>query len=298
MTDTNSNDDTNTDERSLPYYSGDVRIEGEQLDLLLTLLDTPAPSGFEEPAADVVIAWAEQWADEVHTDPVGNVVVTVNPGADGPRTMLTGHIDEIGFITTRIDSKGLLHFEQVGGWDLTVPSGQRVRVLTADGPLIGTVGKLPPHQLKDRTKAPTLKDIWIDVGAATADEAKQLVRIGDPIVLDTKPHVYDNRRVLSRSADDRIGAFIALESARRLKGVTGAPEIVVLCATAEEIGCVGALSGTFNVAPNEAIAIDVTWTSDVPGDHTDDSDVGKGPAVTLGAAARTRIGRELIEVGS
>lgn len=303
-----SNTDTGTgtgtdgdskDQRKLPYYQGDVRIDGAQLDMLLKLLDTPAPSGFEEPAAEVVTAWAREWADDVHTDPVGNVIVTVNKGAAGPRTMLTGHIDEIGFIVTRIDDKGLLHFEQVGGWDLTVPIGQRVRVLTGDDGrdvLVGTVGKLAPHQLKDRSKAPTLKDMWIDIGAATGDEARSMVRVGDPIVLDTTPHVFANRRVVSRSADDRIGAFIALEAARRLAGVEGAPEVVVLCATAEEIGCVGALSGTYHVNPDEAIAIDVTWTSDVPGDHADDSHVGKGPSVTIGAAARTRIARELIDI--
>ncbi|MCW2926827.1 MAG: peptidase family protein, partial [Thermoleophilia bacterium] len=94
--------------------------------------------------------------------------------------------------------------------------------------------------------------------------------------------------------DDRIGAFIALEAARRAAGSD--VEVVALCSTREEIGCVGAMPGTYGVDPDEAIAIDVTWTSDVPGDHAEDTLVGKGPSVTFGAATRARIGRELVEI--
>ena len=291
-------DDTATsgsaDKRTVPYYSGDVRVEGDSLDFLLRLLDTPAPSGFEEPAAALVAEYAKEWADDVRVDAIGNVHVTVNKGASGPRVMLTGHIDETGFVVTRIDDKGLLRFEQVGGWDLSVPVGQRGRILTRQGTVLGTVGKLAPHQMKDRAKAPTIKDIWIDVGASTAAEAKALVRIGDPIVLDTTPHVFPNRRVMSRSVDDRIGAFIALETARRSAGSD--VEVVAMCATREEIGCIGAMPGTYGADPDEAIAIDVTWTSDVPGDHAEDSDVGKGPSITFGATTRARIGHELVAI--
>lgn len=291
MSDDNSEKD---DERALPYYAGDVRIEGEQLDFLMRLLDTPAPSGFEEPAAEIVKEYAQSWADDVHVDPIGNVHVTVNKDVAGPRLMLTGHIDEIGFIVTRINEKGLLHFEQIGGWDLDVPIGQRVRILTRSDVILGTVGKLAAHQLKDRTKAATLKDMWIDIGAASKDEAAELVRIGDPLVLDTKPHLFANRRIMSRSVDDRIGAFIALEVARKVKG-RGA-QVVAMCATREEIGCIGAMPGAYGAQPDEAVAIDVTWTSDVPGDHAEDSEVGKGPSITFGATTRARISRDLLDV--
>lgn len=285
-------DDGDDEKRPLPWYGGDVRIEGRAEEVLLELLDTPAPSGFEEPAAEIVAAYAREWADDVRIDTIGNVHVTVNRGAEGPRVMLTGHIDEIGFIVTRIEDSGLIRFEQVGGWDLSVPVGQRVLVLTRDGLLPGTVGKLAPHQMKERAKAPTLKDIWIDIGCATGDEARAMVRVGDPIVIDSKPHVFPNRRVMTRSADDRIGAFIALEAARRSAGA--GVEVVALCATREEIGCIGAGPGTVGVDPDEAVAIDVIWTSDVPGDHTDEVEVGKGPAVTFGATTRASITRALI----
>lgn len=282
------------DERPLPWYSGEVRIEGDSLDFLLRLLDTPAPSGFEEPAAELVAEYAREWADDVQIDAIGNVHVVVNRGASGPRVVLEGHIDEIGFLVTRVDKGGLLRFEQVGGWDLSVAAGQRVRVLTDDGPRLGTIGKLAPHQMKERSKAPTQRELWIDIGVATKEEAAELVRVGDPIVLDTRPHVFGNRRVMSRSVDDRIGAFIALEAARRSRGAD--VEVVALCATREEIGCVGAMPGVYGADPDEAIAIDVTFTSDVPGEHPDDIEVGKGVVVGIGAATRVRISRELLAI--
>ena len=209
--------------------------------------------------------------------------------------MVTGHIDEIGFVVTRIDDKGLLRFEQVGGWDLSVPAGQRVRVLTRDGVRRrhGRQARAAPDE-GPREGARRSRTCGSTSASRTATRRSELVRIGDPIVLDTTPHVFANRRVMSRSVDDRIGAFIALEVARRAKGSD--VEVVALCATREEIGCVGAMPGTYGADPDEAIAIDVTWTSDVPGDHAEDSDVGKGPTVTFGAATRARIGRELVAI--
>lgn len=286
-------DEDEQEARAVPYYDGDVRIEGAALDFLMRLLDTPAPSGFEEPAAQLVSEYAAGWADDVQTDAIGNVHVVVNRGARGARVLLEGHIDEIGFLVTRIEKSGLLRFEQVGGWDLAIAAGQRVRVLTRDGVVLGTVGKLSPHQLRDRSKAPALRDLWIDIGAVDGDDARATVRVGDPIVLDATPHVFANRRLMSRSVDDRIGAFIALEAARRSAGAD--VEVIALCATREEIGGHGAMPGAFGADPDEAIAVDVTFTSDVPGDHAEDIEVGKGPVVTFGATTRARIGRELVE---
>jgi len=122
------------------------------------------------------------------------------------------------------------------------------------------------------------------------------LRIGDPIVLDTAPHMFDNRRVMSRSVDDRIGAFIALEVARMAQGSD--VEVIALCSTREEIGCIGVMPGTYGADPDEAIAIDVTFTSDVPGDHTEEAEVGKGPVVIIGATASVRIAREVIAIAA
>ena len=270
------------------------QLDSAQLDLLLRLLDTPAPSGYEQPVADVFASAAASFA-EVESDAVGNQYAIVNRGASR-RVMIAGHLDEIGFVVTRIDSKtGLIRFEPIGGWSPELVMGQRIRVMTESGPLPGHIGCLPVHQTYDHKRThPKLKDMWIDVGAVDGDEANELVRIGDPIVLDATPHVYANRRVLSRSADNRIGIFIALQVARACVGDD--VEVIALGSVSEETTQFGAEVAAYRTEPDAAIVVDVTWTSDVPGDHGEDISVGKGPVISFGAAARSRNGAALLEV--
>lgn len=269
-----------------------TRLDDDAVGFLLDLLDTPAPSGFEGPAADAFARYGNAFAG-VSTDPVGNVTATVNAGASR-RVALVGHLDEIGFIVTGFNSHGQLAFEGIGGWDTAVPVGQRVRVLAIDGVRIGTVGRLATHQIErgDR-RLPELKDLWIDIGAADRDAARELVRIGDPVVMDARPHAYPNRRVMSRSADNRLGCFVALEAARRCIGLD--VEVVAVGVVCEETSGHGARTAAWSLRPDEACVIDVTPTSDVPGTHEEDVVVDGGPVITFGATTRARIGAELVD---
>lgn len=270
-----------------------VEIEGDALAFLMELIDTPAPSGFEEPAAAVWRAYAESFS-EVQRDSVGNSYAIVNKGAT-PRFMVTGHLDEIGLIVTKIDDKGFIRATNIGGWDIGVLIGQRVRILSEEEVVFGSIGRGAIHQIEveARKKMPKLKDLWIDIGAEDGDDARARVRVGDPIVLDAAPIQLNGNRLMSRSLDDRLGAFIALEVARKLKGES--VEVTALGATQEETGHAGALTGTYTTAPDVAIAIDVTASSDTPAGldgHT--LELGKGPIVTRGASTTTTVSDGLI----
>ncbi len=144
---------------------------------------------------------------------------------DGPFVAVVGHIDEIGLIVHHIDDDGFLWFTGVGGWDPIILVGQRVEIATRDGAVPGVVGKKPIHLLKDdeRKKAPELKDLHIDIGAKDGDEARSLVRIGDVAVIAGEPVELPNGRVVSRSMDNRLGCFVALEAARLVAEAGGAP---------------------------------------------------------------------------
>jgi len=153
---------------------------------LIDYCDTPAPSGFEGPAADVWCARARAMgATDVSIDTVGNAHAIFNAGA-GPRVLLTSHLDEIGFVVTRIVDEGVLRFQPIGGWDRAVVAGQRVRVITREGVLRGIISRSSVHMLSaaDREKSPKLSDLWIDVGAADKAACAAPVRIGDPVVID------------------------------------------------------------------------------------------------------------------
>ena len=179
------------------------------------LLDTPGPSGFESAPARV---WREEAAAfaTVTTDVAGNSMAEVRPDGS-PAILLAGHIDEIGLIVTYLDDEGFIYVNGIGGWDPQVLVGQRLRFLGRHGDVIGVVGKKPIHLIKadEREKAVKLTDLWVDIGAASRAEAEERVTVGDAAVIDSRTIELPNDLIVSRSIDNRIGAFIVLEALRR-----------------------------------------------------------------------------------
>jgi putative aminopeptidase FrvX len=205
------------------------------VDFLKRLLDTPGPSGYEAAPARV---WREEAARfaEVRGDVAGNSIATVE-GKGGPTIMLAGHIDEIGVIVTYIDDDGYVYIGPIGGWDPQVLVAQRIRFLGPKGDVFGVIGKKPIHLMKpeDREKASKLTDLWVDIGAASRAEAEAVLSVGDAGVIDARALELPNGRLVSRSIDDRIGAFIVLEALRRYAKKPGKARVVAVATTQEEI---------------------------------------------------------------
>jgi putative aminopeptidase FrvX len=252
-------------------------------EFLKRLLSTPGPSGYEEAAAKVWRGEAEKFA-EVRGDRMGNSFATIGAGGS-PGVMLAGHIDEIGVMVTHIEDNGLLRFTGVGGWDSQVLVGQRIRLLTGGNDVVGVIGKKAIHVMEpdERKKVSQIKDLWIDIGAKDSGEAKSMVRIGDVGVIDQDLIELPNGRIASRSVDNRMGAFVALEAVRLLfeEENVGA-EIVAVACVQEEIGLYGARGAAFGLDPDAAIAVDVTHATDTPGvsknEHGDHA-LGSGPVI-------------------
>jgi putative aminopeptidase FrvX len=256
---------------------------------LRKLLTAPGPSGYEQAPAAVFREAASAFA-EVTYDSVGSTVAKVPGTGDGRSVAIVGHIDEIGLIVHHIDDDGFLWFTGVGGWDPVILVGQRVEVATRDGAVPGVVGKKPIHLLKtdeDRKKVPELKQLHIDIGAKDGDEARSMVRVGDVAVIAGEPVELPNRRVVSRSLDNRLGCYVALEAARLVADAGGAPGDFYATAVAqEEITFAGARTTAYSLRPDVAIAVDVTFATDAPG--TEEKELGKhrfgsGPVLTRGS---------------
>jgi putative aminopeptidase FrvX len=252
------------------------------------LLSTPGPSGYEGAAAEVWREEARGFA-EVRGDRMGNSLATIGAGG-GPRVMLAGHIDEIGVIVTHIDEGGRLRFTGIGGWDPQVLVGQRIRFLGRDGDVFGVVGKKPIHLMKqeDREKASKLTDLWVDVGSASRGETEERLSVGDAGVIDARAMEFPNGRLVSRSIDDRIGAFVVLEALRRYAEKPGAARVVAVATTQEEIAWHGggALVCANCVNPQMAIVVDVSFATDHPGmekKELGDHRMGSGPIISRGA---------------
>jgi putative aminopeptidase FrvX len=263
-------------------------------DTLRRLLTAPGPSGYEQPAAAVFREAASAFADIAY-DSVGSSVARVKGTGDGPFVAVVGHIDEIGLIVHHIDDDGYLWFSGVGGWDPVILVGQRVDVCTRDGHIPGVVGKKPIHLLKDeeRKQAPELRSLHIDIGAKDGDDARSRVRIGDVAVIAGEPVDLPNNRFVSRSMDNRLGCFVALEAARLVAEGGGAPGDVAAVAVAqEEITFGGARTTAYSLEPDIAVVVDVTFATDAPG--TDEKEIGRhkfgsGPVITRGSTLHPEV---------
>jgi putative aminopeptidase FrvX len=269
-------------------------------DLLRALLTAPGPSGYEGAPASVWREAAQGFA-EVDGDTLGSSTARVAGTGDGPRLALIGHIDEIGLVVTHIDDKGYLYFTGVGGWDWQILVGQRVELVTRDGRLPGVVGKKPIHLLEqdDRKKVADVKDLHIDIGAKDGDEARDLVRIGDVAVIAGEPVGLPNDRVVSRSLDNRLGAFVIHEAARLVGEAGGAPgDVVAVAAVQEEITFAGARTTAFALDPQVAIVVDVTHATDAPGveaKQLGEHALGSGPVIDRGSTINPAVFELLYE---
>jgi putative aminopeptidase FrvX len=264
-------------------------LSAEAIAFLKRLLDAPGPSGFETLAGRSWRTEAETFADRVTTDVAGNCLAEVNP-TGSPTILLDGHIDEIGVIVQYIDDEGFVYISPIGGWDPQVLVGQRIRFIAAPGDVIGVVGRKPIHLIKrdDREHAAKFTDLWVDVGGHNRAEVESRLAVGDPGVIDSKAHDFPGNRIVSRSIDDRIGAFAALEALRRYAHQPGAARVVAAATTQEEIAWTGggALVAANSIRPRMAIVLDVTHASDMPGlekKELGDVRLGGGPVLGRGA---------------
>jgi putative aminopeptidase FrvX len=257
------------------------------------LLEAPGPSGFEaEPAA----VWrdAAQGFAAVTTDAMGSSIARV-PAGDGAAVLgLFGHVDEIGLIVTHVDENGFLAFRGLGGWTAEVLVGQRVEILTRDGRVAGVIQAERDPARREEKKAVELKHLHIDIGARGREDAARAVRPGEPAVLAPAPVALLNGRLAARALDNRLGAYIALEAARRIAEAGESRWAVAAVATVqEEVGdFLGARTTAYALRPSVAIAIDVTPATDVPGGDAKEQGeqrLGTGAAVLRGPGSDVRL---------
>jgi putative aminopeptidase FrvX len=266
-------------------------------ELLDRLLRAPAPSGHEGPASAV---WREAASfATLETDRIGSSIARVGDGR--PLVAVVGHIDEIGLAVTHVDEKGFAYFTPIGGWDAQILVGQRVEIQARDGAVPGVVGRRPIHLLKEdqRKKAVELEGLHIDLGAADREEALGMIRIGDPAVIAAAPVPLVGERLVSRSMDNRLGAYVALEVARRAHERGTFPgSIAGVAAAQEEIGLHGAKTSAYALEPDIAVVVDVTHATDAPGvdeKETGRHPLGSGPVVGRGSTLSPRVFELLAE---
>lgn len=262
------------------------------------ILETPSPSGFENPLQQVVRVYAAEFADEVTTDVHGNVMAVRNPGAP-MRVMLAGHGDQIGLIVSHVDDKGFLYILAIGGWDPQMLVGQRMVVWTESGPVVGVIARKPIHLLteEERKQVPKLKDLWLDIGAADKEEAEKMVRIGDPVTVELTVQEMPNRRVAAPAMDDKCGLWVVMEALRRADPEKLQCSLYAVSTVQEEVGLRGARTSAFGIDPHVGVAVDVTHATDCPTiEKKEEGDVslGNGPVIYRGPNMNAKVVERLL----
>ncbi len=257
---------------------------------LKELVETPSPSGFEQPAQRVIRRELEPVADEVRTDVMGNVIACVRgAGENLPRVMLAGHCDEIGFMVKYIDDSGFLWFAPIGGVDAHLVPGQRVRVHGPAGPVLGVIGKKPIHlmETKDRETVVKFKSMFIDLGCSDRASAEALVAVGDPVTFAVGLERLQGDRVISRAFNDKMGAYLVARVLAEVRRRGPAPvDLYGVSTVQEEIGLRGGTTSAWGVAPDVGIAVEVGFATDFPDidkKEIGEIKVGQGPIIARGA---------------
>ena len=263
-------------------------VDRKAIELLKRLCESFGPTGFEREVSRIIKKYVASFADEISTDKLGSVVFKHRGNADRPRVLLAGHVDEVGFVISGIDKKkGFLNFNTLGGWWDQVLLTQRVIVRTRDGDIPGVIAAKPPHLLSPEEKKKVVEktSMYIDIGASSKKEAEEMgIRIGDPVT-PWSPFslIRDGKIAMGKAFDDRIGAFIAMETVRRLKEKEiKHPNTVFGAATVqEEVGARGAITVAHMVDPDVAITLEVDIAGDVPGIKAYEAParMGKGPSI-------------------
>ncbi len=218
--------------------------------------------------------------DEIEVDRLGNIIGRLE--GQGPKVAVAGHMDEIGFLVSHVDSeKGFARIDPLGGFDPRTLLASRVNVHTRGGALPGLVGSKPIHILKDEEKKqpPEISDLFVDFGMP-GDEVGRRVRVGDPVTL-RQDFMEVGKLVSGKALDDRIGVYVGIEAIRRMKQRNA--DVYFVGTVQEEVGLRGARTSAFSIAPDIAVALDVTVACDVPGvqPHEQVTALGKGVAIKV-----------------
>lgn len=271
--------------------------ESPESEFLEELLVTPSPTGFESAGQKVWKNYVEEYADEVQTDTYGSAVAKLNTSFDVITVMIEAHCDEIGMIVQHITDDGYVFINKLGGSDSTIARAKRVFIHSRNGIVSGVVGNTAIH-LQDKKngggKQPEWKDIYVDIGAKSREEALKMVQIGDPITYTDDYEYLSDDIITGRALDNRIGGFVI---ARVLQNLQQRREelnvnVMALNSVQEEVGGYGARMMSYRLEPDMAIVTDVTHATDTPG--IDNKQHGliklrKGPVLQHGGANHPKI---------
>lgn len=264
---------------------GGKSMNQETLTLFKTLTELPGIAGNEHFVRDFMREELQKYADEVIQDGLGSIFGVKRGVEKGPKVMVAGHMDEVGFMVTNITDNGMIRFQPIGGWWNQVLLAQRVEIITDEGKIPGVISSIPPHLLTDdqRSKPMEIKNMLIDIGADDKEDAKILgVRPGQMIVpVCPFTPMANPKKIMAKAWDNRYGCGLAIELLKELQDES-IPNILYSGATVqEEVGLRGAATAAQMIQPDIFFALDASPANDASGNKNEFGQLGKGVLVRI-----------------
>lgn len=251
--------------------------------LFRTLTELQGAAGNEHLIRKFMRGELEKYADELIQDNLGGVF-GVKKG-QGPKVMVAGHMDEVGFMITQITKNGMLRFQPLGGWWSQVLLAQRVQIMTDNGPITGVIGSIPPHNLtvEQRKKPMELKNMLIDIGADDEVDAKKIgIKPGQQVVPITPfTPMANEKKILAKAWDNRYGCGLAIELLKELQGIEIPNQLYSGATVQEEVGLRGAQVAANMIQPDIFYALDASPANDMSGDDKEFGQLGKGALLRI-----------------
>ncbi len=257
----------------------------KSLELLKKLTDLNGISGMEHAVRDALKEEFQKLDAKIEYDNIGSIIGSISGDENGPKIAIAGHMDEIGFMVTKITDDGFINFHTIGGWWSQVMLAQQYDITTSSGKVYRAVmGSKPPHLLTpdERVKATNIETMYLDLGVKSKEEVLNLgIKLGDMVTPAIEFQVMANEDfLLAKAIDDRFGCGVMLEVLNNVKAEKSPNTVYAVGTVQEEVGCRGAKTTANLVKPDIVFALDVTIATDTPG-MSKTCKMGDGPVILL-----------------
>ncbi|ANU12678.1 Glutamyl aminopeptidase [Planococcus halocryophilus Or1] len=260
-------------------------MNSETREMFKTLTELPGAPGNEHAVRKFMRQELEKYSDRLIQDNLGSVFGVKDCQEDGPRIMVAGHMDEVGFMVTQITDNGMLRFQPLGGWWNQVMLATRVDIITNEKTIPGVIGSIPPHLLSEelRSKPMEIKNMLIDIGADNKDDALALgIRPGQQIVpFSPFTPMANDKKIMAKAWDNRYGCGLAIELLKELKDEKLPNQLFSGATVMEEVGLRGAQTAATMIQPDLFFALDASPANDATGDKNEFGQLGKGTLLRI-----------------
>ncbi len=249
------------------------------VEVLKRLTEARGVSGNENEVREIVIELASKTGAEVSVDRMGNVIARKLGKAGAKKIMLAAHMDEVGFIISSISENGMLKFQTIGSIDQRLLLSKRV--LIGKNAVPGVIGVKAIHlqQPDERNQVVKQKQMFIDIGAGSKEEAQKAVQLGDYASFDSSFIHFGDNKIKAKALDDRVGCSVLLEILKESYEF----ELIACFTTQEEVGLRGATVAAYHLEPDMAVVLEGTTCADIPDvpEHMMTTRMGRGPAISF-----------------